>query len=71
MFSLTLCFHIGGATVPPSDDCKPQQEKTLYGQTEEKTAKESRSQKHNRVSVHMFLNLKDPLPCPFIIPPAF
>lgn len=61
VYSLVLCFHIGGANVPPSDDCKPQQ-KTLHGQTEEKTAKESRSQKHNRVSVHMFLNLKDAQP---------
>uniref|UniRef100_H3CW74 MDM2 binding protein n=1 Tax=Tetraodon nigroviridis TaxID=99883 RepID=H3CW74_TETNG len=41
----TFC---SGATALPSGECKPQPEKTVHGQTEEKTAKESRSQKHNR-----------------------
>ncbi|TNN02357.1 hypothetical protein fugu_009844 [Takifugu bimaculatus] len=39
----------GGATLPSSGKHKPQQQTTLNGEAEEKTAKESRSQKHNRM----------------------
>ncbi|XP_041798736.1 mdm2-binding protein isoform X2 [Chelmon rostratus] len=39
----------GLVTLPSADKPKPQQQKTQHGQTEDKTAKESRSQKHNRM----------------------
>lgn len=48
----------GAVTLPPADEPKHQQLKSHYGQTEEKRAKESRSQKHNRVSVLMCFDLK-------------
>lgn len=57
--ALKLCFHTGGGTLPSSGKHKPQQQTTPYGEAEEKTAKESRSQKHNRVSAPMLLSLKD------------
>ncbi|KAI3360854.1 hypothetical protein L3Q82_013074 [Scortum barcoo] len=39
----------GLVTLPPADKPKDQQQKTHQEQTEDKTAKESRSQKHNRM----------------------
>ncbi|XP_051263815.1 mdm2-binding protein isoform X1 [Dicentrarchus labrax] len=39
----------GLVTLPSADKPKPQQQKTHHEQTEDKTAKESRSQKHNRM----------------------
>ncbi|XP_070822737.1 mdm2-binding protein isoform X2 [Chaetodon trifascialis] len=39
----------GLVTLPSADKPKPQQQRTHHGQTEDKTAKESRSQKHNRM----------------------
>ncbi|XP_044063825.1 mdm2-binding protein [Siniperca chuatsi] len=39
----------GLVTLPSADKPKPQQQKTHHGETEDKSAKESRSQKHNRM----------------------
>ncbi|XP_070768501.1 mdm2-binding protein [Enoplosus armatus] len=39
----------GLATLPSADKPKPQQQKTHHGEMEDKSAKESRSQKHNRM----------------------
>ncbi|KAM9353128.1 mdm2-binding protein [Symphorus nematophorus] len=39
----------GLVTLPSADKPKPQQQKSHHGQTDDKTSKESRSQKHNRM----------------------
>lgn len=51
---LCLKHYPSGLATPSCDDKpKPQQQNIQNGQTEDMTAKESRSQKHNRVSAHI------------------
>ncbi|XP_071326550.1 mdm2-binding protein [Trachinotus anak] len=47
--SATKRTSSGLVTLPSADKPKPQQQKTHHVQTEDKSAKESRSQKHNRM----------------------
>lgn len=54
--SLFIFLTLGLVTLPSDDKRKPQQ--THHEQRDDRPAKESRSQKHNRVSVCVCLHLR-------------